>query len=230
MLGKIHSIESLGLKDGPGIRSVVFFQGCALRCAYCHNPDTWDLHSGISIEPERLFQKIHRFKAYFDSSGGGVTCSGGEPLLQPEFLTEFLTLCQRNGIHTSLDTSGYGMGDYEKILSLVDLVILDLKAETNAAFHTLTCGDARISEDFMAAVRKQDKRLWLRHVVVPGLNDGKDMLNAIKKIASTFKRVEKLEFLPYHTLGVHKYEGLKIPYRLPALVKTADNSFIAGSF
>src|SRR5690606_19430012 len=124
MKGKIHSIETMGLVDGPGIRFVVFFQGCALRCVYCHNPDTWDLGLGTEYTAPALLAKAKRFKPYFAKSGGGVTCSGGEPLLQPEFLLEFLQLCQEEGIHTAIDTAGSGQGMYEEILKYTDLVLL----------------------------------------------------------------------------------------------------------
>ena len=129
--GKIHSIESMGLVDGPGIRVVVFFQGCKLRCAYCHNPDTWKFSGGIEMTPEELIQKIVRFKPYFNRSGGGVTFSGGDPLMQPEFLLECLKLCKQNGIHTAIDTSGFGNGDYAEILKYTDLVLLDIKQTTS---------------------------------------------------------------------------------------------------
>ncbi len=127
MQGNIHSIETLGTLDGPGIRMVVFFQGCRLRCAYCHNPDTWAFRKGISTTSENIVEKAKRYKPYFKFNDGGVTFSGGEPLMQPEFLLECLKLCKREGIHTVLDTAGVGMGDYEEILNYTDLVILDIK-------------------------------------------------------------------------------------------------------
>lgn len=125
--GYIHSVESMGLVDGPGVRYVVFMQGCPLRCKYCHNPDTWNMGAGEEVEAETLFKKILRFRPYFESSGGGVTFSGGEPLMQPEFLKEMLRLCKEEGIHTAIDTAGGGVGDFTEILELADLILLDIK-------------------------------------------------------------------------------------------------------
>jgi len=221
MLGKIHSIESMGTKDGPGLRTVIFFQGCHLRCAYCHNPDTWDPQDGKKIEPSELLKKVMSYKSYFEASGGGVTCSGGEPLLQPEFLFEFLYYCKQNGIHTALDTSGYGHGSYDEILKLVDLVILDIKQTEKKAFNRLTGGNIERSEQFHDAIRRNNNKLWIRHVVVPGLNDDEISLKLIKNKINSFKNVEKVEFLPYHTLGVYKYEKMNLTYRLDELLNTS---------
>lgn len=222
MLGNIHSIESMGTKDGPGLRTVIFFQGCQLRCAYCHNPDTWNIRDGKKIETSELIKIVLRFKSYFDSSGGGITCSGGEPLLQPEFLMEFLYHCKQNGLHTALDTSGYGHGNYDEILKLVDLVILDIKQAQKKAFNRLTCGDIEKTEQFYDALGQNNNKLWIRHVVVPGLNDDQPSLNLIRSKINSFKNVERVEFLPYHTLGVHKYKKMNIPYRLDELLSTAS--------
>ena len=152
--GKIHSIESMGLVDGPGIRVVVFFQGCKLRCAYCHNPDTWKLSGGIEMTPEELIQKIVRFKPYFDRSGGGVTFSGGDPLIQPEFLLECLKLCKLNGIHTAIDTSGFGNGNYAEILEYTDLVLLDIKHTSSQGYVNLTGKDTKDVNSFLASFKK----------------------------------------------------------------------------
>ena len=137
--GRIHSIESMGLVDGPGIRVVVFFQGCALRCKYCHNPDTWSHNDGTEYTPEELVNKISRFRPYFENSGGGVTFSGGDPLRQPEFLLEVLKLCKQKGINTCLDTSGYGFGDYDEILKYTDIVLFDVKDITPEGYKNVTC-------------------------------------------------------------------------------------------
>ena len=126
MTGFLHSIESMGTVDGPGIRTVVFLQGCALRCQYCHNPDTWHAQGGQQITPEALVKKLRRFQPYYVRSGGGVTFSGGEPLLQPDFLAECLRLCRAEGIHTCIDTAGVGLGDYDAILQNTDLVLYDV--------------------------------------------------------------------------------------------------------
>lgn len=213
--GKIHSIESMGLVDGPGIRVVVFFQGCKLRCAYCHNPDTWQLNGGTEMAPVELIKKIVRFKPYFNRSGGGVTFSGGDPLLQPQFLLECLKLCKQNGIHTALDTAGFGDGNYDEILKYTDLVLLDIKHTTSQGYINLTGRDTTDFNIFLQALRKSTSRVWIRHVVVPGLTDSVEHITKIAEIISEkVPNVDKVELLPYHVLGVSKYEALSIPYKL----------------
>lgn len=217
MIGKIHSIESMGLMDGPGIRSVVFFQGCRLRCAYCHNPDTWSTTRGKSVTADELLVKVLRFKPYFKSSGGGVTCSGGEPLLQPEFLVEFLKLCKEKGLHTAIDTAGFGKGMYEEILKYVDLVILDIKHVNEIGYRELTGGSMEEFWNFVQVLKKTNKALWIRHVVIPGVNDSIKHMQALNSIIKGFKNVQKVELLPYHTLGVNKYEVMGMSYRLQGI-------------
>lgn len=212
--GKIHSIETMGLVDGPGIRVVIFFQGCALRCKFCHNPDTWTNEGGEEYTPEDLVRKIERFKTYFSSSGGGVTFSGGEPLRQPEFLLEILKLCKNKGIHTCLDTSGYGFGDYDEIFKYTDLVLFDIKHFEKEGYKNITYMDIDESLRFLEAMKKNNTKMWIRHVVVPGLTDGEEHLTKLKEFTDTIPNVEKIELLPYHMLGVNKYEGLGIKYPL----------------
>ena len=213
--GRIHSIESMGLVDGPGIRVVVFFQGCKLRCAYCHNPDTWKLGGGTEMTAEEIVQKIERFKPYFNRSGGGVTFSGGDPLLQPEFLLQCLKLCKLNGIHTALDTSGFGSGNYAEILEYTDLVLLDIKHTSSLGYVSLTGSNALGVNLFLEALRKSKSRVWVRHVVVPGITDSVEHMTKLAKIISQeVPNVDKVELLPYHVLGVSKYEALSIPYKL----------------
>lgn len=212
--GRIHSVETMGLVDGPGIRFVVFMQGCKLRCAYCHNPDTWECGAGEEITAEELANKIKKYKNYFKSSGGGVTFSGGEPLLQPEFLLECLKLCKENDIHTTLDTAGIGFGDYEEILKYVDLVMFDIKHIEKEGYKKLVGGDINKSLEFLKICQDMNKKLWIRQVVVPGITDSKEYLIELKKVIDGIKNVEKIELLPYHVLGVNKYEGLSIKYRL----------------
>lgn len=212
--GKIHSFESMGLVDGPGIRTVVFFQGCALRCAYCHNPDTWSQAGGTEYTVKDLMDKILRFKPYFERSGGGVTFSGGEPLRQSEFLLEMLKECRKNGINTALDTSGYGLGNYEEILKNVDLVILDIKHTNDKDHLELTGKDRKGSDEFIEALNKENTKVWIRHVVVPGITDSREHLAELSKIIKRINNVEKVELLPYHTMALEKYEKMGIPYRL----------------
>lgn len=226
MKGKIHSIETMGLVDGPGIRVVVFFQGCKLRCAYCHNPDTWKLNGGMEMTPEEIVKKIIRFKPYFNRSGGGVTFSGGDPLIQPEFLLECLKLCKQNGIHTAIDTAGFGNGEYDEILKYTDLVLLDIKSTTSEGYVSLTGKDTKDFNVFLKALRKSKTRVWIRHVVVPGLTDSTEHITSIAKIISEeIPNVDKVELLPYHVLGVNKYKALSIPYKLKG-VKPMDKDKI----
>lgn len=222
ILGKISSVESLGLLDGPGIRFVVFLQGCKLRCKYCHNPETWDINGKCElVRPEELLKKISRFKNYFGIDGG-VTFSGGEPLLQPEFLLECLKLCKKENIHTCLDTAGVGFGEYDEILDYTDLVILDIKAVDEGEYKELTGQDIKYFYQFLDAVQRKNKKIWLRQVIVPNMNDDKEHIVALGKFAKRLKNVEKVELLPYKTIGVHKYKDLNILYRLEGVPELSE--------
>ncbi|MGL4848943.1 MAG: pyruvate formate-lyase-activating protein [Clostridium sp.] len=212
--GKIHSIESMGLVDGPGIRVIVFMQGCALRCKYCHNPDTWAMEGGTEYSPEELVKKLTRFKTYFETSGGGVTFSGGDPLRQPEFLIETLKLCKEAGIHTCLDTSGVGLGEYDEILKYTDLVLFDVKDVTREGYKNVTLMEWDESLNFIDALNRNNTKVWIRHVVVPNLTDGEEHILELKEFIKKINNVEKIELLPYHLLGVNKYETMGIKYAL----------------
>lgn len=217
--GTIHSIETMGLVDGPGVRVVVFMQGCALRCQYCHNPDTW-IDKGeetLELTPEELVNRIARFRAYFERSGGGVTFSGGDPLRQPEFLKECLRLCKEKGIHTTLDTSGVGFGDYEEILKYTDLVLYDVKHLTREGYKDMTGIEIDETQKFLEVCKKMGTKMWIRQVVVPGKTDSEEYIRELGKFIKTLNNVEKVELLPYHLLGVNKYETLGIKYRLEGL-------------
>ena len=222
--GLILSIETMGLVDGPGIRVVVFMQGCALRCKYCHNPDTWT-NSGENLQeftPEELVNKVKRFRSYFEQSGGGVTFSGGDPLKQPEFLLESLKLCKAEGIHTTLDTSGVGLGNYEEILKYTDLVLYDVKHLTAEGYKEMTGIAIDESLKFLDACKAAGTKLWIRQVVVPGETDSEEYITELGKFIKTLDNVEKVELLPYHLLGVNKYENMGLKYRLdgvPAMDK-----------
>lgn len=216
-IGRIHSIETMGLVDGPGIRVVIFMQGCKLRCAYCHNPDTWNLQGGIEMTSAELFNKIKRYKSYFKNSGGGVTLSGGDPLLQSSFAAEFFKLCRTEGIHTTLDTSGYGHGNYSEVLKYTDLVLLDIKHIDETEHKNLTGYGRAGFLEFLEAVKAASTPLWIRHVVVPGLTDSKEHIKKLALYINTLANVEKVELLPYHTHGISKYESLKMTYRLTGI-------------
>ncbi|MBW8384372.1 MAG: pyruvate formate lyase-activating protein [Youngiibacter sp.] len=214
MKGRIHSMESMGLVDGPGIRVVVFLQGCKLRCLYCHNPDTWLMGGGELIEAADLVKKIKRFKPYFEKSGGGVTFSGGEPLMQPEFLLECLKLCRQEGIHTVIDTAGYGFGEYTEILEYTDMVLFDMKHIDPENYMLLTGRTGSTSLRFLEAVQKAGVKMWIRHVVVPGITDGEEHIRRLADKLKPIRGVIKVELLPYHTLGQNKYEEMHIKYKL----------------
>ena len=213
LTGRMHSLESMGLVDGPGVRAVVFLQGCPLRCRYCHNPDTQAVTGGTEITAEELTRRLLRFRPYF-AGGGGVTFSGGEPLMQPEFLAEMLRRLQENGIHTCLDTAGAGCGDYEAILAHTDLVLFDVKHEDPDGYQALTGGDIRQPRAFVDAVGRADVPMWVRHVVVPGVTDSPEMHKALGEFLATLSNVKALDVLPYHTMGEAKYKALGIPYPL----------------
>lgn len=214
VLGNINSIETMGLVDGPGIRFVVFLQGCKLRCKYCHNPETWDKNKRCEkLTPQELILKIEKYKNYYGEDGG-VTFSGGEPLLQPEFLLETLKICKEKNINTAIDTAGVGFGDYKEILKYVDLVILDIKAVDENEYLKLTGQPIKYFLEFLNQVQKNGNKLWLRQVIVPGLNDDKEHVLKLKEFADKLKNVEKIELLPYKTIGVIKYEKLNLPYPL----------------
>jgi len=208
--GSIDSIESLGLYDGPGIRVVVFMNGCILRCKYCHNPEMWKKGKD-NISSDELVDKIKRFKNYV-IDGGGVTFSGGEPLLQPDFLIECCKKLKEEGFHIALDTSGVGVGRYEEMLKYIDLVIFDVKHVDNSGYLELTGKTIDESEEFLKIANTMDKKFWIRQVIIPDINDNLDYLIKLKDYIKKIKNIEHIEFLPYHKLGSEKYESLKIPY------------------
>ena len=214
MKGRVHSIQSLGAVDGPGVRYVVFLQGCPLRCAYCHNPDTWDFSGGQEREAAELVQEICRYKMYFGDKGG-VTVSGGEPLLQPAFVAELFRLLHGEGIHTALDTSGVGnLEAARRVLEHTDLILGDLKFATREEYKTHCKADMEKILSFYRLAAELNVPLWVRHVVVPGLNDSLEDLRAIKALAESFPNLEKIEWLPFHNLCVEKYQSMGIPFPL----------------
>jgi pyruvate formate lyase activating enzyme len=222
--GKIHSVETMGLVDGPGIRTIVFLQGCHLRCKYCHNPDTWELHSSKEMEVEEVMKLLRRYRPYYGEVGG-VTVSGGEPLLQIEFLTALFQKCKEEGISTCLDTAGYGNGEYQQLLQYTDLVLFDVKHYSPTKYKELTGGDISRAEAFLQAVIESGTPLWIRHVVVPSLTDTKEHIEGLKQYISAIPNVKKVELLGYHTLGVSKYQGMGIAYPLEG-VPTMDQKVL----
>ena len=212
MVGHIDSIETMGLVDGPGIRVVVFLQGCPLRCLFCHNPETWCIDDKFLITPEDLVRHIYKYRNYFGTDGG-VTFSGGEPLFQHDFLLECLRLCKKMGIHTCLDTAGSCTG-YEDILEYVDLVMWDVKGLDEVGYKKMTGQDIGISLKFLDYCQSIGKKMWIRQVIVPGINDNFEYIKRLKEFIHPLKNIEKVELLPYHLYGVSKYEKLGIPYKL----------------
>lgn len=213
MKGRIHSFQSLGAVDGPGVRFVVFMQGCTLRCAYCHNPDTWNT-DGNEYSSQEVFNKILRYKPYF-AQNGGVTVSGGEPLLQWEFVSELFSLLKAAGINTALDTAG--IGDFEgtrKVLLHTDLVLCDIKFSNKEDYKTYTGGDMDTVTAFLKLTEQMHIPLWVRHVVVPGLTDSEESVLKIAAIASQFSNLERIELLPFRKMCVTKYDAMDLPFRL----------------
>lgn len=212
MNGTIDSIETMGLVDGPGIRMVVFTRGCKLRCLYCHNPETWNTLGGNTITSDEIVNKAKRNQSYYKN--GGVTFSGGEPLLQPDFLIDCLKKLQEAKIHTAIDTAGVGIGQYEEILKYTDLVILDIKAVKEEDYKIITGHSMEEFHKFIEVLKKLEKPLWIRQVVVPGMNDTEQKILELKEFIKQFSKVEKVELLPYHLYGVEKYKKLDILYPL----------------
>ncbi len=210
--GSVAQIESMGLVDGPGIRTVVFMSGCKLRCLFCHNPEMFKLGE-LNYTPVELFNKIMRNKPYFQKNGG-VTFSGGEPLLQSEFIIEVCQLLKKENIHIALDTAGVGNGNYDEILNLVDLVIFDIKALADDSYKQITNNNINESLKFLKKCQKLNKKMWLRQVIVPDINDNETYINELAEFIKSLKNIEKVELLPYHTMAKDKYNKLDMPYRL----------------
>lgn len=220
VLGNIHSVESFGSADGPGVRYIVFLKGCAMRCKYCHNPDTWAGQGEDWQTPEEVLRKALRYKNYWKKNGG-ITVSGGEALLQIDFVTELFRLAKEKGVNTCLDTSGNPFtrqepffGKFQKLMEVTDLFMLDIKHMDPAGHRMLTgCDNANIL-DMARFLSDNGKAMWIRHVLVPGITDDEKQLASLREFIDTLKTVERVEILPYHTLGVFKWKELGIPYQL----------------
>jgi len=213
--GYLHSIESFGTLDGPGIRYVLFMQGCPLRCAYCHNPDTWQMRYGREVTVEEIIADVQQYLPYLTASGGGVTASGGEPLLQAAFLSELFEKLHKLKVHTALDTSGYA--DVEKVVTLLqntDLVLLSVK-HTDPLKHQLLTEHTNYRPLRLARyLTRIRKPVWIRYVLVPSLTDSQEDLAALADLVNTMPNVQRLEVLPYHDLGVAKWQALGLTYQL----------------
>lgn len=210
-MGCVDSIESFGLVDGPGIRTVVFLSGCKLRCKYCHNPEMWKMGKP-NVRAEDLAKKILRNQPYFRRNQGGVTFSGGEPLLQSEFLIEVCKILKKEGLHIALDTAGVGNGDYEELLSYIDLVLLDIKHVAREGYQEITGMEIDDSLKFIDSLNKSGVPVWIRQVIVPGIMDHDSYLEKLSLVLRNIQNIERIEFLPYHTMGKEKYKKLGISY------------------
>lgn len=213
--GRLHSMESFGTVDGPGIRFVAFMQGCPLRCQFCHNPDTWDPRGECQYEmtPAELVAEVVRYRSFIRS--GGVTVSGGEPLLQARFVRAFFALCHDEGLQTALDTSGALCTEEAlAVLDHTDIALLDIKTMDAALYPRLTGVQQANNLRFLDELQRRGIRTWVRHVVVPGLTDDDEQLRRLGEHVARYEVVEKIEVLPYHTLGTFKYEQLGLRYPL----------------
>lgn len=221
--GYIHSLESFGSVDGPGVRYVIFTSGCAMRCQFCHNPDTWNMQSGIPYTADELIEKALKYRTYWGSKGG-ITVSGGEPLLQIDFLTELFQKAKEQGIHTTLDTSGNPFTREEpffdkfcKLMEVTDLVMLDIKQIDEEQHKILTGYTNQNILDMARFLSDIKKPVWIRHVLVPERSDRDDYLERLQEFILTLKNVERVEVLPYHTLGVFKWKELGFEYQLEGI-------------
>lgn len=215
-LGRVHSIETFGTVDGPGIRFVVFMQGCPLKCLYCHNRDTWEVNAGNETNVDDLVNEIKRYIPYMKSSGGGVTVSGGEPLIQAKFVTTLFKKLKNSNIHTALDTAGSIPinSDIEELLQYTDLVLLDIKHIDDEKSKVLTGLSNKNNLDFAKYLSERHIPVWIRQVLVPGYTDDETDLLDLKKFISTLSNVERVEVLPYHDLGKFKWKELGFEYAL----------------
>lgn len=218
-IGKLHSIETMGLVDGPGIRTIFFLQGCPIRCLFCHNPDTQKLVGGTEITPEFVLAKAKRYKTYYRNNGG-ITFSGGEPLLQGEFVKESFKLLKKNGYNTCLDTSGYGDEKYFKeILENTDTILLDVKSFSNEGYVEMVSQKIDGFYKFLSYIQKYyNGKIWFRHVMVPGFTDNKESMDKFVEIIKPYKeKIQRVEILPYHLMGVSKYKQIAREYKLKSV-------------
>ena len=215
--GYIHSFESFGTKDGPGIRFVLFLQGCPLRCLYCHNPDTWKREDHkMSWTPTEVFKEINKVKNFIKK--GGVTVSGGEPLMQADFLYELFSICQEEGIHTAIDTSGILLTDaIKKVVTVTDLVLLDIKHINPNKYKVLTGQPLQPTLNFLDYLQKINKPTWIRYVLVPGYTDSEEDLENFGKKLAAYSNIERVDILPFHQMGAHKWKELGLKYQLEAV-------------
>ncbi len=218
--GRVHSFESFGAVDGPGVRFLIFLQGCPMRCRYCHNPDSWKIGAGEEYSAEEILDRAERFRSYWGDRGG-ITVSGGEALLQIDFLIELFELARERGISTCLDTSaqpfsreGVFFDKFRRLMRVTDTVLLDIKHIDDTEHRSLTGHTNRNILDCARYLDEIGKRVWIRHVLVPGITDNDEWLTKLRDFLSTLSNVERIDVLPYHTMGIYKYRELGIKYSL----------------
>lgn len=220
--GYVHSLQSLGTVDGPGIRFVVFVQGCPLRCKCCHNPDTWEMSVGHLYTPKLVVENALRYRDYFGEKGG-ITVSGGEPLIQAGFVREIFSLCKENGINTCLDTSGCVLNDDVKLLlKVTDRVLLDWKYTTNDDYLKYVGCSITPVKEFLSFLNKEKIPVTLRQVIIPSVNDTHENIEALKRIIKEFPVIDKTELLPFRTMCQVKYDNLGIPFEFGSLPQASE--------
>ena len=213
MKGYVHSLQSLGTVDGPGVRSVVFLSGCPLRCIYCHNPDTWECREEQLTDSAELAERLLRFYSFIKK--GGVTFSGGEPLLQAEFVTAVAKILKQNGLHVAIDTCGTPWSPAaDELLSVTDMFLLDIKMTDEEDYKRHTGGSLATTMAFLDRLEKAQKDTWIRHVVVPGINDTEEDILRLAELIKGYTCIKKVELLPYKNLCIEKYKALNIPFAL----------------
>ena len=235
-IGYYHSYEITGSVNGPGIRFMLYLSGCPLRCQYCQNPDMWTMHNGRPVTVGRMLDEVARYANFIRTAHGGITVSGGEPMLQIRFLEALLRRCKQDlGLHTAVDTSGFlGARASEDFLDLVDLFLLDIKAGDEELYQLVTSAELEPTLRFARRLSDRGNRMWLRYVLVPGLTDAEDDVEKVARFMSTLAHVERVEVLPFHQLGAGKWTDLRLPYQLadvppaaPELVRRAEAQFRA---
>ena len=227
LIGRIHSFETLGAVDGPGIRFIIFMQGCPLRCKFCHNRDTWDCNGGTEYSVDEIFERVMRYKNYFIASGGGVTLSGGEPLLQPDFLIALFTKLKEAGISTALDTSGmFDITDkIKKLINLTDLFLVDIKCINDEICKDLVGHSNKKELEFIKYLDSIGKEIWIRQVIIPGITDNENDLYKLRDFINSIEHITKVDLLPYHDLGKYKWINLGEVYPLEN-IRTANSDDI----
>ena len=235
-IGYYHSYEITGSVNGPGIRFTLYLSGCPLRCQYCQNPDMWTMHNGRPVTVGRMLDEVAKYADFIRTAHGGITVSGGEPMLQIRFLEALLRRCKQDlGLHTAVDTSGFlGARASEDFLDLVDLFLLDIKAGDEELYHLVTSAELAPTLRFARRLSDRGNRMWVRYVLVPGLTDAADDVEKVARFTSTLAHVERVEVLPFHQLGAGKWADLQLSYQLadvppaaPELVRRVEDQFRA---